>query len=282
MAGQMSKGADLIPANWLPGRWKEISRSGNADQLIIKIGHINPNPMGGMKDYYKGMMAMAESGLVPSITPDVIEDQKKQMSAIMPEDCDAASDITIVRCADEKAAAEMLKNRALVNERGIDAFLPGMPEGMTLSSLMKNDAIKQHITPEQIKQFEAASKEMKQMMAKSGIKYKLGEYMGFPAVYQTDGKKRWYQMVQSGRFIVSGMLLLMAGEMPLGSTPCAQLPKPGEEVSGRGGGGIGGGMNLGPSVGKINIPKSTYEKEGRVFREEVEGILEKVLHLLGS
>lgn len=206
----------ILPKNWLSFGWEEISRRNNENQLLITIGHINPedkaNPVltsgnpsqvvngeavavhgistrGSMTKFYEAMKKMAATGWMPGYTPEKIENMRNQNNKLLNEKYDMQSDVSIIKCMDEKAAETMLKNQISLPTEGFAGFkIPGMDGKM--ANFLDNEAILKSLTPEQ----QAGLKKAKEMMSsmkgkiqethqKEGLKYFLGEYFGHQAAF---------------------------------------------------------------------------------------------------
>jgi len=154
----------------LPKTWREASRMGGENQVMIHIYHINPlahidpkmfqdqpMPSGNprmntyrvgiptpgttpLNDFYKGMKAFISSGFAPAYMDMAwLEKLWKGMTetphAERPGESDMASDIEIIQCQDAETAWQTLKNKALMPTRGFDVPIPG---GVTAPGLPKN------------------------------------------------------------------------------------------------------------------------------------------------
>jgi len=228
----------LIPKNWLLTKnWEEISRMGGENQINFQLGHLNPEinmtpelkkgadqsksvsefetivyhgistrKGSGMKDFFESMTKTAESGLVPSITPDRIQNLRTQYrEAGIYEKYDLQSVISVAKFPDEKSAeAQLLSFQILPTQGFTEMPIPGMEKmGIkNLGELLKNDyyksAIKSSLSKEQMKQLEKdlpkmqeeiekASKQIKEqykkLKAETGAQYYQGKYQGFPAIF---------------------------------------------------------------------------------------------------
>jgi len=144
----------------LPKGWKEASRMGSEDQVVIRVFHANPLsnidpkeledkslessdsnvfitkmavPTSGvrpMNDFYRIMKGMIAGGMMPpEWTPGKLETlwggMTKSANAERPGESDMANDIEIIQCKDEKIAWQTLKNKALMPTQGLDVPIPG-------------------------------------------------------------------------------------------------------------------------------------------------------------
>jgi hypothetical protein len=167
----------------LPKNWREASRMGAENQIIIHLYHTNPlskidpkrlqdqpmpssdknvsitkvgiptpgmNPIG---DFYKGMKSFIESGFAPpSMTMDSLNKLWKGMTetphAERPAESDLTGDIEIIQCQDEETAWQTLKNKALMPTQGFDVPIPG---GVTAPGLPKNTTMSDYLQSDTLK-----------------------------------------------------------------------------------------------------------------------------------
>lgn len=306
----------ILPKNWLPPRWKEMERLGYENQIVIRLCHISPllkvdakifqprilsstpseqvsaidvkTPAGmqPMADFFKGMKAAAETGLVPGYTPQKVEEMRKMISPHHPEESDYDADITIAKFADEKTALQSLENYGLYPTRGFDVpipgmpKIPGMPENITFLDWLKSDIYKDHIPKEQLEEMrkvagkvqEEIMKEVKTDYLRSGLSYKKGKYLGCDAIFlEGKGEKNCVAM-RVKNFVITGSLLFAANSLPRGDTPCDSLTKldPKPKI-------VRAMTGDGPVTFKEYRPaKGTYATEGYLHREEVENIFSSI------
>jgi len=231
----------LFPKGWLPKTWVEKERFVQEDSISFRLYHINPEinmapelkkgptdgksiseyesvvyhgvptqQGGGLNDFFKAMTATAESGLVPGITPAIVQNlkdryQKADIDISGKYDVDVL--VSIVRFPDEKMAENQLLSFQILPTRGFTEMpvppVPGL-EGAgirTIGELLKSDyyksALKSHLSKEQFEQFEKglpkvqeeiekvskqARDEYKKDKAEHGIEYRKEEYLGHPAI----------------------------------------------------------------------------------------------------
>jgi len=228
----------LFPKGWLPKTWEEGSRFSGENQITFKLYHINPEinmapeltkgaGQGksiseyesivyhgistrrglGMKDFFEGMTALAETGMVPSITPASVQDlknryQKADIDVSGKYDLDVM--VSVVKFPDEKLAeAQFLSFQVLPTQGFTEMPIPVLEGGgtKTLGELLKSDsyksAMKSYLSKEQFEQLEKglpkmqeaiekASKQIKEehkkAKAEHGIEYYKGKYQGHPAI----------------------------------------------------------------------------------------------------
>ena len=128
----------ILPKDWLPPQWEEISREGSEIQITIKLRHIDPenkadplltsgNPIamvdgeavsvhgistrGTMTKFFEYMTKMADSGWMQGYTPEKIQQIRGQFNQMQNEKYDTSTDLTITRYPDEKFAAQALQNQ---------------------------------------------------------------------------------------------------------------------------------------------------------------------------
>ncbi len=232
--------AQLIPKNWLPTKnWEETSRQAGENQIVIRLRHFNPEINiapeltkgygegksisesesiayhgistrrgSGAKDFFEVFTKTAESGLVPGITLESVQNLKNQYQKA---DIDTSgkydSDviISIAKFPDEKSAEAQLLSFQILPTRGFAEMpVPGMEKTgiKNLGELLKSDyyksAMKSSLSKEQMQQLEKglpkmqeamdkASKQVKEqykkMQAEVGAQYHEVKYLGFPAIF---------------------------------------------------------------------------------------------------
>lgn len=199
--------------NWLPKGWEEISRDGNDMQVVLKLGHIDPenkaNPLltsgnptanvngeavsvhgietrGTMTKFFESMTKMAESGWMKGYTPEKVGQIRKQWNTTMrSEKYDATPFVQIVRYENIEWAKEALKNQLSLRTEGFGAMkIPGADGKMT--NYFDNEQVKQHISEEQRKMLgemmEKAGEEYKDKAKEQKLNAHLGSLLGYPAV----------------------------------------------------------------------------------------------------
>jgi hypothetical protein len=214
MAEQKKAGINLekfLPRSWLPLGWEEISRYGNENQLVIQIGHINPedkadpvltsgNPSqvvdgeavavhgistrGSLTKFYEAMKKTAATGWMKGYTPAKIENMRSEHNKLWNEKYDMISNISVINYGNEKMAEQALQNQIALPTQGFAGLMiPGADGKMT--NYLDNEEVKKHLTPEQLKMIkegsEKAKGEIAQKHKEAGLKYFLGEYLGYPA-----------------------------------------------------------------------------------------------------
>jgi len=188
----------------LPKRWREASRMGGGNQVIIHIYHINPlahiepkrfqdqsmpsgDPkvniyrvgipgpgMNPLSDFYKGMKGAIAAGFMPpEWTMQKLDKLWKDMTesphAERPGESDLASDIEIIQCQDAETAKQTLKNKALMPIQGFDVPIPG---GVTGPGLPKNMTMGEYLKSNILKsmvpkeQFEQLQSVLKEVQQK--------------------------------------------------------------------------------------------------------------------
>lgn len=171
----------------LPKTWREASRAGGEDQIVVRVYHINPlskidpkrlqdevlPPRGDvgvtqlgiqaagrglrpMEEFYKSMKNLISSGIMP---PDMMTMGKlddlwqgltKTPHGERPGESDVASDIDIIRYQDEETAWQALKNKGLAPTQGLDVPIPG---GVTIPGMPKNMTMSDLFQSELLKNF---------------------------------------------------------------------------------------------------------------------------------
>jgi hypothetical protein len=201
----------ILPKDWLPPQWEEISREGNEIQTTIKLGHIDPenkadplltsgNPTatvdgevvsvhgistrGTMTKFFETMTTMAASGWMQGYTPEKIQQIRGQFNQIRNEKYDTSTDLTITRYPDEKSAAQALQNQILIRTQGLGAMMIPGTDGK-MQNYFENEAVRKLMTKEQIDLLKEMVPKMKEQQKdafqKAGMKYFVGEYSGYPA-----------------------------------------------------------------------------------------------------
>lgn len=190
----------------LPAAWKEASRSGNENQLIARIYHINPlhsvDPKifgdqvisssetsqvvklgvttpsgtgGSYGDFIKGMKGFVASGFAPTyMTNAYLDDLHKKLSqtpgAEVPDESDIALDISIVQYKNKNDAKTALENFGAIPMGNFDAKIPGTD--MSFMDILSSDVLKSQASKEQLESMKAMSKIIKEKMPEMKAKVK--------------------------------------------------------------------------------------------------------------
>jgi hypothetical protein len=144
----------------LPKTWREASRMGAENQVVMRVYHISPiakfssgqlqnQPMPSgdpnvaitkvapptpntkpLQGFYDSMKAMVQSGMMPpewnmGKLNDLWKGMTASPNAERPGESDMACDIDIIQCQDEETALQTLKNKALMPTQGFDVPIPG-------------------------------------------------------------------------------------------------------------------------------------------------------------
>lgn len=188
----------------LPPTWREASRMGNKNQVVIRIYHISPisridskrlqdqpvasgdpntaitrvgipTPTGAapLSGFYEDMKAAVTSGFMPGWTMDKLNDLWKGMTATphgeRPGESDMANDLDILQCQDEDIAWQTLKNKAMMPTQGFDVPIPGMG---AVPGMPKNMTMNQWLQSDMLKkivpkdQFEKLQTALKEVKQK--------------------------------------------------------------------------------------------------------------------
>jgi len=207
-------------------RWKELDKSGSESQLFFRLGHLNPelhadpvnsqenkvlkqeqrgNVMettstvgiatkkGKLSDFYDGMIACAQAGLLKNFTVNDIIEHRNKMNKATPEECDFWTDITVADYKEEKSASQALKNIADQFTKGFaNVPIPGASGNMNLKDVFKNpmvraEAKKRGVSDtkmdEVLEQITQASSQIVKQTSETNVKYNLGKFNKYPAVY---------------------------------------------------------------------------------------------------
>ncbi|MCL4366844.1 hypothetical protein M1563_01600 [Patescibacteria group bacterium] len=200
-----------IGKNWIAEGWEEISQQGNANQQTVNIGHIDPenkaDPMltsgnpsqmlngeavavhgittrGTMTKFFETMNQMAASGWMKDYTPGKIQQLRNQFNQVQNEKYDMTSEITVVKYPDEKSAQQALENQLALPTQGFAGLqIPGADGKMT--SYLDNPEVRKQMSAQQISLLQEMTEKMKGQVQtgqqKAGLKYFIGEYLGYPA-----------------------------------------------------------------------------------------------------
>lgn len=302
----------ILSKNYLSSKWKEIERTEQNNQIIIRIYHKGallsidpkvfqsktthknklesvvikgveiPNGMETIGDFLTGIDKAAESGLVKEVTIKEAKKMREMVAALHPEDSDYDANILIMRLADKKIAQQTLDNYMLTTQ-GFDIPIPGMPVNSSFKNLLENDLLKSFMPNEQLEKMKIAIKEtqaeisnIKKDYSKLGLKYKKKKYLGCQAVFLLEKKGEYCIAIKVNNFIITGSLLSAADLLPLGSTFCDSLTKINKvpEIYTE-------QTDDGLMVRKTFSPeKSNYATEGYLHKEEVEKIFKLIISTL--
>jgi len=229
------------------------------------------------------------------------EVEKHEIVAPVSERFDYYGFITIAEFGDEKLAEQNLENIRLLPMKGplglsvSGANLPGVGDKATVLDILKSDRIKGFMTEEQIEEAERVMGEMQREVKENfpkDVKFRKGKYQGADVVvvmgkvrrttsvgsgYSKEGKDfgKVFHSARVGRFIVSGDLLRAVNAFPLGSSRCDSLHEFEEKTVVTEEAGI-------TSVDTYIRPtKSTFAKEGYLYKEEVDEIFKSLFSALG-
>jgi hypothetical protein len=201
----------LLPKDWLPPQWEEISREKSEIMVTIKLGHIDPennadplltggNPIatidgeevsvhgittrGTMVKFFETMTKMAASGWIQGYTPEMIQKIRGQFNNLRNEKYDTSTDLTITLYSDEKIAAQVLQNQILIKTQGLSAvIIPGADGKM--QNYLESETVQKFMSKEQIdlikKMVPIMKEQQKDALQKAGFEYFVGEYLGCPA-----------------------------------------------------------------------------------------------------
>jgi hypothetical protein len=201
----------MLPNDWLPPQWEEITREKSEIQLTIKLGHFDPennadplltggNPTatvdgeavtvhgistrGTMAKFFETMTKMAASGWVQGYTPEMIQQIRGQYNKLQNEKYDTSTDLTITLYPDEKISAQVLQNQILMRTQGLGAMvIPGTDGKM--QNYLENEMVQKFMSKEQIdlikEMVPIMVKQQKDTFQKAGLEYFVGEYLGCPA-----------------------------------------------------------------------------------------------------
>ena len=207
-------------------RWKVLDEMINKQQLIFKLGHLNPEVFmdlekgernkiiktevrgnitettstfgiitkkGKMADFYDAMTFAVQTGLITQLTVKDIQDMRDNVNKVFPEEYDHITDISVINYKEEKVASQALENLATQFTKGLaETPIPGAPNNMTIEEAFTNPLIvegmkKQGNSTENINKILGMMKEASAQMIKSAqasnIKYEMGKFKQYPAVY---------------------------------------------------------------------------------------------------
>jgi len=270
----------------LPGGWKEASRMGSEDQVIVRVFHSNPLanidpktledqsldsksgvyvtklavPTPGVRpigDFYKNMKSFIDVGLMPpEWTPQKLDTLWKGMTesanAERPGESDLANDIEIIQCKDEETAWQALKNRALTPTQGLDVPIPG--GNVMIPGMPKNVSMGELFQSDLMKQF--IPKE--QLANFSKMQSVIGEAQKqMPGIKQNLEKKG--VKYREGKLFGCKAVFLDSPNLssPSAVTPAGSSTKGNADGMGMGGPTLAGGEE-GPSIPPLPKFKQSY------------------------
>ncbi len=164
---------------------------GNITETTSAYGIITKK--GKMADFYDAMTIAIQTGLITQLTIKDIQDMRDKTNTVFPEECDFITDISIVNYNEEKIASQALENLAIQFTKGLAGTpIPGAPNNMTIEEAFTNPLIvaemkKQGNSTENINKILEMMKEASAQMIKSAqtsnIKYEIGKFKQYPAIY---------------------------------------------------------------------------------------------------
>jgi len=207
-------------------RWKKLEKKVNKSNLFFRLGHLNPevniDPIkgkankvikqekkgnviettstvgiytkkGGMTEFYESMLAAVKVGYLPGFTVSKINNLRKNINKVMPEECDFWTDISVADYGQKKISFQALKNISDQFTKGFaNVPVPGASRNMTLKEVFKNplvraEAKKQGVSEAEIdktlEEIKKVSQQAIKQTHKSNVKYELGKFGKYPAVY---------------------------------------------------------------------------------------------------
>lgn len=184
----------------LPGGWKEVSRSGNENQVNVRICHISPlsridqknfqdQPIsadehssvskiaipvpsgigGSYSDFFKAMNGFVTSGFAPAyMTTAWLEDLRKKLTrapgAEIPDESDITADVIVVQYADKNIAEQSFKNIGGLATAGFGGVvIPGAKDPKTAKDMTFTDLFTSDILKPYVSKEQLAN--MKKMAA---------------------------------------------------------------------------------------------------------------------
>ncbi len=170
---------------------------GNTTETTSTYGIITKK--GRMADFYDGMVFAIQTGLINQLTIKDIQDMKNNVNKVFPEECDYITSISVTNYKEEKIASQALENLATQHTKGFaNTLIPGAPNNMTIEEAFKNPLIvaemkKQGNSAEDISKIletiKQASTQMIESAKTANIKYEIGKFKQYPAVYFSLPKK---------------------------------------------------------------------------------------------
>lgn len=264
--------------------------SETANEIVVRKG-VAPASGAPLNEFYEGMKGMISSGYMPpewnmKKLDKLWKGMTETKHAEQPGESDLSAEITIARCENEKVAKQMLENYGLMPTKGFDvpipgmSDIPGMPKNATLVEYLQSDLLKGQVPAEDLEKLKSEIQKVQEQMpavkkdlAKSGIQYKPGKYLGYEAIVVHSKKSKCYQALRVKNFIITGMLLMIAKNLSSGSTPCDSLtklaPKPQITKSMTGAGML--------TIKEFSPAKSTFAKEGYLHKQEIDKIFSSAI-----
>jgi len=148
---------------------------------------------GRRSDFYEAMIVAIQMGLISGITIQDVQDLRNKTNKIFPEEYDYQTNISVVDYRQEKLASQALENLASQFSKGLaDTSIPGAPDNMTIKEAFSNPSIvaemkKQGKSIDEINKLLEKIKEASTQMIKNtqeaNIKYEVGKFNQYPAVY---------------------------------------------------------------------------------------------------
>lgn len=207
-------------------RWKELDKSGSELQLFFRLGHLNPelhadpvnsqankvlkqeqrgNVMettstvgistkkGKLSDFYDGMIACAQAGLLKNFTVNDIIEHRNKINKVTPEEYDFWTDIAVVDYKEGKSASQALENISDQFTKGFaNVPIPGALGNMTLKDVFKNPLVRAEAKKrgvddskmdDALEEITKASSQIVKQTAETNVKYNMGKFNKYPAVY---------------------------------------------------------------------------------------------------
>lgn len=166
-------------------------KRGNIIETTSTYGVITKQ--GKRADFYEAMIFAIQTGLITKLTIKDILDLRDRVNKILPEEYDYLADISVADYKENISASQALENLATQFSKGLaDTSIPGASNNMTIGEAFKNPLIvaemkKQVKTTEEInkllEKIEEASNQMVQSSQKMSVKYEIGKFNQYPAVY---------------------------------------------------------------------------------------------------
>ncbi|HCC67916.1 TPA: hypothetical protein DEP90_01725 [Patescibacteria group bacterium] len=156
-------------------RWKMLDQKGSGQQLLFRLGHLNPEvhidsikgqankvlkreergnviettstvgistKKGKLTDFYNTLTSFVKAGYLPGESVASIEKLRTNINKDMPEECDLWVNISIAKYASPKAAAQALENLSTQFTKGfMNIPIPGA-ENMTPADVFKSPEVK--------------------------------------------------------------------------------------------------------------------------------------------
>jgi len=148
---------------------------------------------GRLSDFYEVLTQFAKMGALKGFTVEKIQEHRDKMNEAMPEECDFWTDISIADYKEEKVASQSLENLVDQFTKGFaNISVPGASNNMTLEDAFKNPMVRAEAKKqgfddakmeEALKKIKEASQQTVDQVKKLNIKYQLGKFNNYPAVY---------------------------------------------------------------------------------------------------